>query len=101
MKSKSDISFNMDSNSSKPPTTFFSWREAWIGNKTGIFNAHADEAKDWDKAVETLNAYFISQVNTAYEEYNACGGIYLVLKIAQPKTKDVIRIRTTRQVIFP
>ena len=71
MKSESDISFNMDSNSSKPPTTFFSWKDAWNRKKTGIFNAHADEAKDCDKAVEALNAYFISQVNTAYEEYNA------------------------------
>ena len=28
------------------------------------------EAKDYDKAVEALNAYFIPQTNTAYEEYN-------------------------------
>ena len=28
------------------------------------------EAKDYDKAVEALNTYFIPQVNTAYEEYN-------------------------------
>ena len=29
-----------------------------------------DEAKDYDKAVEALNAYLIPQINTAYEEYN-------------------------------
>ena len=28
------------------------------------------EAKDYHKAVEALNAYFTSQVNTTYEEYN-------------------------------
>ena len=29
-----------------------------------------DEAKDYDKAIEALNAYFIPHVNTAFEEYN-------------------------------
>ena len=28
------------------------------------------EAKDYDKAVEALNAYFIPQTNTTYEEYS-------------------------------
>ena len=37
-----------------------------------IFDTLPDtgEAKDYDKAVEALNAYFIPQINTAYEEYN-------------------------------
>ena len=37
-----------------------------------IFDTLPDtgEAKDYDKAVEALNAYFIPQINTANEEYN-------------------------------
>lgn len=37
-----------------------------------IFDTLSDtgEAKDYQKAVDALNTYFIPQVNTAYEEYN-------------------------------
>ena len=37
-----------------------------------IFDTLPDtgEAKDYKKAIDALNAYFIPQVNTAFEEYN-------------------------------
>ena len=46
------------------------------------------EAKDYDKAIEALNAYFIPHVNTAFEEYN-----FRQAKQNQSETLDAFHTR--------
>jgi hypothetical protein len=55
-----------------------------------IFDTLSDtgEAKDYDKAIEALNAYFIPHVNTAFEEYN-----FRQAKQNQSETLDAFHTR--------